>query len=106
MGLSSGPNQAQKGNYEVCLKKYSFPPAGGRKGGWVQGEAKKGNTAFVLAKQHNLKPFLKDIPKYHSIKLYIAGLLQFLHIMNKQKTEKSFLQLLLLLLLIAKGHSD
>ena len=62
MGLSWGPNQAQKGNYEVCLKKYSFPQAGGGKRGRDAVEAKKGNTAFVLAKQYNFKPFIKVIP--------------------------------------------
>lgn len=40
-------------------------------------EDKKGNTAFVLAKQHNLKPFIKVVPEYHSIKLHNTELLQF-----------------------------
>lgn len=83
MGLSWGPNQAQKGNYEVCLKK-SFSSSRWKEGGLGTVEDKKGNTAFVLAKQHNLKPFIKVRPKYHSIKLHRTELLQFLHIVNEQ----------------------
>ena len=46
---------------------------------------KKGNTAFVLAKQHYFKSFIKVIPKCHSIKLYKTELLL---TMNNQKMQE------------------
>lgn len=64
----------------------SFPQAGGEKGGLGGVKDKKGNTAFVLAKQHNFKSFIKVIPKCHSIKLYETELLL---TMNNQKTSES-----------------
>lgn len=49
---------------------------------------KKGNTAFVVAKQHHLDPFIKLTPKCHLIKLYETELL---HTMNDQNTGKHLL---------------
>lgn len=67
-GLSWAPNQAQRGNYEACLKKYSFPKAGGEKRSRRRGGQER-KYCLCSVQTTPSQTFIKFLPKCHSIKL-------------------------------------